>query len=413
MSGLPHYASAVMAALRFRSAEREPLAKLTDTEWKQALLFCDRAQLTLPLGLIAREHLPDWVATRIQRDLEKSAERWTRAKAVYRELAGEFESGGLECAVLKGFSHYPRFVDDPRHRRQGDLDLLLTRPQVHEAYQVALSLGYLPVVPDDSHPTNHLPTLIRKTGWMWSGDYFDPEIPIALELHFGVWDERTELFGPRGLDQFWERRRLRQIEDLCFTGFDSGDETAIACLHALCHLLRGSLRPSHIYEMAWMLDGSAGDETFWKSWREAHDPSLRTLEAITFAMAQSWFDCGVSATAQDEMDRLPYELKRWLELYSWSPLSARFRPNKDELWLHWSLLDSTRSRMQVLGRRLLPRGLPGAVDTVTVPREQLTWRVWWQARWRYLRYLASRGLHHVRALVPTVRSALRWFGLTA
>ncbi|HLH00017.1 MAG TPA: nucleotidyltransferase family protein [Bryobacteraceae bacterium] len=413
MNGLPPYVGAVLAALRFRSPQPQALATLDEAGWRQALLFCDRSQLTLPLALTSREYLPQWVATRIDRDLEKSAERWQRVKNAYAEAATAFESAGLECAVLKGFSHYPRFVGHPHHRYQGDLDLLFTPAQVHEAYQAARDLGYVPIAADDSHPTNHLPTLIRKTGWIWTGDYFDPEIPIALELHFGVWDERTELFAPAGIEEFWNRRRQRRIDDLCFTGFHPADETAIACLHVMCHLLRGSLRPSHVYEMAWMLDRSTADEAFWETWRELHDPFLRRLEATCFALSERWFRCGMPAAALDEIERLAAELKRWLDLYSWSPLSSPFRPNKDELWLHWSLLDCGRSRMRVLARRLLPRGLPGAVDTVTVPREQLTWSVRWRARCRYMGYLASRVLHHARALLPTVRSAIRWFGSTA
>ena len=34
--------------------------------------------------------------------------------------------------------------------------------------------------------------LIRKTGWKWREDYFDPEMPTAVELHFAFWNERAE-----------------------------------------------------------------------------------------------------------------------------------------------------------------------------------------------------------------------------
>ncbi len=386
------------------------LTQLSEADWRKALTFCERTQLILPLGLTNREHLPDWVRARIDSDLAKNAQRWSRMQGVYREAAAAFQAQGIECAVMKGFSHCPRFVADPRQRWQGDLDLLFDETQVRTAYQAALELGYVPIIADDPHPTNHLPTLIRKTGWTWQGDYFDINLPISLELHYDVWDEETERFGPIGLEQFWERRRARRIDNLDFVGFEPADEIAVAALHLLCHMLRGSLRPSHVYEMAWMLDHSAEDRALWNSWRVLHDPSLRRLEAICFALAQQWFDCGMPAAAVEEIEALPPEVKRWLDTYSGSPLVGRFRPNKDELWLHWSLLDSPRARLAVLRRRLFPQNLPGPVDAVTIPEQQLTWRIRLRARWKYLNFLAARSLHHLRALPPTAWSAIGWFG---
>jgi hypothetical protein len=407
---IPLYARAVLAALQFRSQQFDLLEALTDPDWKAALAWCDRTQLTLPLGLASREHLPGDVRARIDCDLQRTAQRWERTQTVYRETAGSFEAAGLECVVMKGFSHWPRFVDDVRHRWQGDLDLLFTADQVRQAFEAALELGYVPIIENDPHPTNHLPTLIRKTGWTWSGDHFDPDMLLPLELHFAVWDQETERFGPAGLEQFWDRRQRREIDDLRFSGFHPADEVAVASLHMLCHLLRGSLRPSHVYEIAWMLDRSAGDDAFWDCWRRLHDASLRRLEAVCFALAQCWFDCRMPQAAAEETDMLPLEVKRWLATYSGSPLAGLFHPNKDELWLHWSLLDSSRDRIAVLRRRLIPQNLPGPADAFTIPESQLTWRIRWRARWKYAAYLAARSLHHLRALLPTARSAIRWLG---
>ena len=410
---IPLYARAVLAALQFRCQEFELLAELSEPEWKAALTWCDRTQLTLPLGLTSREHLPGHAQLRIDRDLRRTSQRWERTKAVYREVAASFESAGLECVVMKGFSHWPRFVGDVRHRWQGDLDLLFTQHQVRQAFEVALELGYVPIIEDDPHPTNHLPTLIRKTGWTWRGDHFDPDMILPLELHFAVWDHKTECFGPAGLEQFWQRRQSREIDGLRFRGFDPADEIAVASLHVLGHMLRGSLRPSHVYEIAWMLDRSSADPTLWGCWHQLHDASLRRLEGICFALAQIWFDCRMQEAAAQEIQLLPLEVKRWLAIYSGSPLAGLFHPNKDELWLHWSLLDTSWDRMAVLRRRLIPQNLPGPADAFTIPEGQFTWRIRWRARWKYVEYLAARSLHHLRALLPTARSAIRWFGSTA
>jgi MFS family permease len=406
---IPAYARAILAALRFRTPNPELLAGLNEQDWRKALTFCDRTQLTLPLALTNGKHLPDWVRLRVENDLRKNAQRWLRIQAAYREAAGAFKAAGIECVVMKGFSHCPRFAAHPSQRWQGDLDLLFDEREIRTAYGIARELGYEPIIEGDPHPTNHLPTLIRRTGWIWRGDHFDPEIPISLELHFDVWDKETERFGPSGLEELWGRRRMRQIDDLCFNGFAPPDEIAVASLHLLCHMLRGSLRPSHVYEIAWMLDQSVTDAELWTSWRELHDPSLRRLEAICFALAERWFDCALPDAAREEIDLLPPDVTRWLESYAGSPISGRFHPNKDELWLHWSLLNSTADRLGVLSRRLLPQTLPGPVDAVTIPKEQRTFAIRWRARWRYVSYLAARGVHHLRTLLPTAWGALRWF----
>jgi predicted MFS family arabinose efflux permease len=399
----------VLAALRFSSPDFGPLGELSEKDWKKALHFCDRTQLTLFLGLTCREHLPEWVRARIDGNLRSNAARWELTKSTYREVAAVFEPAGLEFLVLKGFTHYPRFVSDPRHRSQGDLDLLLPRTDVSRAFDIAAGLGYQPIS-ERSLPIDHLPMMIRKTGWIWRGDFFDAESPISLELHFQLWDEPTERFEPAGLDEFWPRRQSRELDDVRFTAFHPADELAYAALHLLRHLLRGSARPFHIYELAWHLQHSAEDAAFWSNWSQLHHASLRRLEAICFSLAQHWFDCSVSPVVEDEIRNLPSDLTRWLTMYSASPLTTRFRPNKDEVWLHWALLDSRAARWTVLRRRLLPEQLPNAQDAVHVPQQQLTWSLRFARRFRIAAYFASRASHHIRALPAVAWSAMRWFG---
>jgi hypothetical protein len=252
--------------------------------------------------------------------------------------------------------------------------------------------------------------MIRKTGWQWRGDLFDPEIPVALELHFRLWDPDTEHFGPAGLDQFWERRERRDLEGLSFTALHPVDAVAYSSLHLLRHLLRGDVKPFHVYELASLLHQTAAADSFWSKWKEWHDPSLRQLEAICFSLAHRWFDCRLSDAASEEVALLPPEVNRWLELCAFSPLAGRVHPNKDELWLHWSLIDSQRGKWSMLHRRLLPQLPPGPVDAVHIPENEITWRIDLRRRWRYLRYATSRVAHHAAALPGVAVGAAQWFG---
>jgi MFS family permease len=363
----------------------------------------------LALGTVCGDQLPEPVRQRIHRDLANNATRWDHTQATYREVAALFDSQGIEYAVLKGFTHCPLFVPDPRRRPQGDIDFLFTPEQALHARDVVPQLGYEPIVPDDRHPIDHLPTMIRKTGWQWRGDFYDPDAPLSIELHFRLWDKQTERFAPRGIDCFWERRQSRELEGLRFTELHLVDTIAYSTLHALRHLLRGDPRLCNFYELACLLQRRADDEPLWDAWLDLHDESLRRLEAICFALAQRWFGCRLPEAAAEEIVGLSPDVTRWLETFSWSPVAGLFRPNKDEMWLHGALLDSRRDRVAVVRRRLLPERLPGPGGSVHVPDDQKTWRVRLQGHFRYLQYAVSRVGHHARALPSVIGSAIRWF----
>ena len=404
---IPVYAQAVFDALNFATPSFDALGHLTDAEWSQLIDFCHRTQLAMPFALRCHDGLPAWVADRFNQDLANNAERWQRTKVWHRQASGAFEAAGLEFVTLKGFTHAPCFVDDPRHRAQGDFDLLFPRDQVKAALDVALGLGYEPLDGRDRHPVDHLPTLIRKTGWEWRGDYFDPEMPLSLELHFRLWDAGTEGFAVPGVEHFWERRQRRTIEDLEFTSLATIDLPGYASAHALRHLLRGDSRPSHIYEIAYFLEHNS-DAEFWRVWRDTHDQQLRRVQAICFAIARQWFGCRLPPIAQEEVEQLPEPVGAWLAAYSHAPVINLFHATKDELWLHLSLLDPSYSRLRILRRRLMPLQLPGPVDAVHLPDGAISWRVRLRRAWRYLLFITSRTWHHARAFVPTLWSGTAW-----
>jgi predicted MFS family arabinose efflux permease len=132
------------------------------------------------------------------------------------------------------------------------------------------------------------------------------------------------------------------------------------------------------------------------------------LEAVAFRLAEDWFGCRLADAARQEVDRLPEAVAGWFPRYSRSAIEALHRPNKHELWLHLSLVDSWSARMNVLRRRLVPSRLPGPVDAVFVPDRQVTRRLRWRRRIRFLLYLAGRVAHHTRVLPSVVWHGSRW-----
>ena len=401
---LPREVAAVLAALGFSERAQINFADFTDAQWKTTLAFTDRAGLTLILGARFREFLPGWVRERIERNLAGNTERLLRLRSALGEIARLFASRRIEYLLLKGFSQDAGYVADPRLRMSGDLDLFTPRDSLIPGRDALCSLGFEALQGTEQLPTDHLPPMLRKTGWQWREDFFDPEIPPAVDLHFQFWNVSTERIEAPGIHAFWDRR----IEQDGIPMLHPADRLGYAALHLLRHLLRSSVRVYHVYELAYFLEGHAGNDEFWDSWRTLHAEPLRRLEAISFRLAIQWFDCRVAPALREEIDCLSGGIPSWFDHYAASPLEALFHPNKHELWLHFALLDSARDRRSVFFRRVVPLTMPGPVDAVFVPEHLMTWRLRVRKRVKYVAHLIERTTHHTRTLPLTFWHGLLW-----
>ncbi len=375
-------------------------AGLTAPPWHDVLEFADRHSLTLILGAIAGDALPDWVRERIAVNLTENTERLARTTALQDQVNEWLTAAAIPYIFLKGTTQSPHFVSDPRLRAQYDLDLYCPPQDAHRAWNLLVERGHEPVEKPGKHATDHLPALVRKTGWEYrGGSHFDPEIPLAIEVHFQFWDEHTERLRAPGVEEFWTRRNGHAL--------DTADALAYAALHLLRHLLRGSARACNVYEIAWFLERHSDEDQFWNRWRELHAPELRRLEVIAFRLAREWFGCALGPAAEEEVSTLPAPVAEWFEAFAFSPLESQFHPNKDELWLHLALLDSSRDKVAVVRRRLLPP-LPGPVDAICIPERQLTLGRRALKYARTTRFLAGRAVFHIHAFATLLQSGVRW-----
>lgn len=396
----------LVSALEFNRGETRLAYRPVD--WGAFLKLADEEHLTLGVGARNLPDLPDPVKREIAERRSRNAVRMERIREAYRAIAARFQNEGIEHVVLKGFSHWPCYVADPVDRPQYDLDLWCRPADMERARAVLRDLGYEPLFEENGVPVDHLPPMTMKNGWHWRGDYFDPDMPVSVELHFRLWDASTEHLDLPGLGEFWDRRTLRNVGDFCFPALDRVDTVAYAALHFLRHLLRGDFRLCHPYELAHFLDHTAGWDDFWRRWRGVHDEPLRRLQAVAFQLSASWFNCRLPAHVAEEYAQLPEPTRNWFTELSRAPLVGKERPNKNELWLHLSLLHSTASRVAVAKRRLLPR-THRARYAPHIPESSTTRRIRWARRVFQVRFTVSRLRHHVRALVPTLSGGLRWW----
>jgi hypothetical protein len=388
--GLPAGAAAVLAALHFAEPRPEGLVRLTGGEREVALDFCHHAGLTL----LVREVHPE--AT--ERDAANNLLRLRALEETYSWLAGL----PVDFVALKGITQCDLFGIRPADRAQSDIDLYCPRETVETVRDALLAAGYQPIAGLEAFPTDHLPALMRPSTWQWCGEFFDPKMPLAIELHFQFWNPRLERLAAEGVDAFWTRRMLRTVGSTNLAVLSPADAVAYAALHLLKHVLQGDTRPFHVYEIASFLHGHADDEAFWTEWRRLHSDSLRRLETVSFLLAESWFGCRLAGAVREEAEQLPAATRMWFEEFGTSPAVQRFRANKDELWLHLSLLDSRRDALYVARRRLIPCNLPPPARATSTASSSAVYAAWFAGRLR----------HHAVSLVTTLTSGVRWWWRT-
>jgi hypothetical protein len=307
--------------------------------------------------------------------------------------------------VMKGSAQWPNYCTDLRTRPQYDLDLYCPAHALDAAARAVQSLGYEPFGSNREAPIDHLPPMIRKTGWRPRGDYYDPNMPLTVELHFRLWDQDTEHFRVDGAESFWDRRVVRDVEGLSIPTLHRADGLSYSTWHLVRHLLRGDVRGYHVYELAHFLHHTAADDPFWQMWRCGKASTL--VESLAFRLAMEWFECDTNSIVQQLCRSLPVPISRWFDLFAWSPLTTWERPNKDELFLHASLVKEWPARLHIARRRLFPfRISPITVDAhVPVP----DWRLRLKRRLLAPWFIGRRSLHHARTFAPLLWNGVRWW----
>lgn len=383
----------VLRALRFHDADPAALSVYPARVWPRILNETDAAHLTLALGIRCREFLPPSARERVDQNLRDNLERQRRLWTTYREIAAALGDCDTEFVVLKGAAHWPYFCESPFHRPQYDFDLWIDSRRVNAARAIAGELGFAPVPGRRDGPSDHLPTMIRRTGWRWRGDYYDPEMPPSLELHLRLWDPVTEQIEVSGLDSFWRRREVRDVAGCSIPVLSLPDTLSYAALHVLRHLLRGDLRAYHVYELAHFLEHSSEDAAFWNTWADVNDSAFRILQGVAFQLAREWFHCRAHSFAEEAVKNPPPSVRNWFRRFAYSPLQER--PNKDELLLHLGLIADARGRRRILSRRLFPHPAVATHDPHVPAKSPLrnVSQFFYRARFLWLRLV-----HHTRAL---------------
>jgi hypothetical protein len=378
---IPPEVVALLSALQRGEPDVKPLSRLSDHEWMSLLEFCDIAHLTLPLAQLPMDGFPRWVVERLEINLADNAQRFARIKEIYREAADALNRSGVEHIVIKGFTQAPDYVASPRLRAQSDFDLLCRPVQIGAAQAALEAIGYRDTQSAKDFRADHVPALVRHTEWIWKGNPFDPEMPLGIDLHFCLWNEQAMRFSVP-VDEFWNRRITRTVEDLTFPALHPVDQLGYLALHILRNILRGEWIVNLVRELAVFLHVHARDDLFWESWSEMHAGSLQSSEAIAFYYARAWFGCTMHPQVENAIADLSATQLHLLSRTSMSGIENMFRKNKDSVWLHMTFLASARDRGTILKRVFIPARVSSidspAVLTRNKRRVQSTSNRWGQ-----------------------------------
>jgi len=406
----------LMDALRFQDANKQGLRNASDAEWTRVLSHWHTVRLTLPLRKAGGDEMPVWVQERIGTFLADNATRFERIKEAYSRVGKALDEAGVDHLVLKGFSLWPGYTEHPKFRPQSDIDLYCRPETILRAREALLALGYTSKPEWGRLSPEHLSPLIPLQSWTWRGNYFDPEIPASIELHFAWWDGVATHLHPQGLHDFWKRRVRRAVDDVSFTALDPVDNLGYTAINLLGNLLGGIVAVEQMYSLARFLHTFADDRPFWQRWRILHPDSLRQLEAISFLTASKWFACRLSCEAQEEVDRLQPGVHRFFRHFSKAALSSEYLRNKDGLWLQLELIESKSEKAAVLFQRVFPVRKstiqPLAADDTSEDAKGKTYSRpdhLTRKSVAFVKWFIARGVHHLLLLGTTLRRGLAFW----
>ena len=364
---IPAEFAAALQALQLQGEDARALQSMSDIQWRELLPMLDRSRMTLPLAQRGYSGLPCWVQERLRSNLADTAQHWRRVlQAAYCEAAAALDAVAVEHLVLKGFTQAPEFVARPEFRRQYDLDLYIQRWQIPTAVRALQEIGYFRLRKEEDCPgSDHVAPLARFGEWKWNGSFYDPHVPPVIEIHYCLWNDALNAIAVPEIEEFWNRRKRRRIEDLAFPSLDPIDHVGYLALHILREVFKGEPPLHLVREMATFVHWRADDSPFWGEWRRNHSARMRSMEAIAFWLASAWFSCRLPEAVKEEIDALSPLVRSWLERWGSVPFECLFRRTREGRLLQFVLADSHEARRTIVRMALLPGNISSPAEVAS------------------------------------------------
>ena len=392
------------------------VTSLSEHQWETYLKKLDRAGMVFHFLSRLRLHgdfeaTPPRIQVRLKKNLQDQTDRHLLISREFLEFNRSLQEKKIRYVCLKGLTAFPDFVDDPIHHIQSDHDFLIYPEDLECANEVFLGLGFEPVDSHSGRNVDHLPTLVKCSGWRWKGNFYDPEIPRAIELHFRLWDAEFEGISIHSLEEVWQNSIVREISGIRIPVLSRQDALTYAVMHAFRHLLRNDLRLSHLYELAFFLNRSVHDTAFWNVFGEKlrHCPTSLKVTATMFQLARHCFEPEVSPLVLEFVARyLPPAGQLWIKKFGRKEALSSYRQSKSGLFLQINFTSTRREGWLKIWKKLLPQHLPPKYLGIKIPEGQKTILQRSREGFRFLEQICKRSVFHACSLLVFVIRLPLW-----
>jgi hypothetical protein len=326
------------------------LPSLDTLGWRKLLSFLDEHGLTL---LFRRKFpnasLPDWVNQRLEQNFAENSKRYDSILFQQRKILRAFAAQNIDATLLKGLAIALQAYPDMRDRVQYDLDFFIRPAQLQQAARVCLDSGYQL---DKEQTPDHI-CMVPPETYVWRGNFFDPLIPLKIELHGQLWHDRYYI-DLSGLLSEPETIAAQDVRLQPARLLSAVDQFVFLNLHFFRHLFQNQVRLSHLYEMGVFLKDA-------RIWSDAMDRvgerlSARGILLLNLHLVLQLFRLPKQTmpVGADESD-LPFPVRTWLRNDAVNDLISRFYGNKNHVLLQ---MEFSGARRQVLKSALAVHRLP-------------------------------------------------------
>jgi hypothetical protein len=300
------------------------LSSLDDPTWHELLRFLDENGLTLLFRRrFAHAALPGWISQRLEKNFRDNQKRYETILTQQAEILRAFTEKNIETTLLKGTALARQTHPDPSDRVQYDFDFLVRPDQLRRAEAILANQGYR----RDSRQTPDHVCMVPPEKYRWTGNFFDPRIPLKVELHDCLWHNHYRI-DLDGLLSSPETVPAKNIGLQPARILSPVDQFLFLNLHFFRHLFQNQVRLSHLFEIAILLEqfevwpsvlertkeSRAGQQILILNWR---------LLAQLFGMPEKKLSSPI-----DDVD-LPTTVQIWLERDAVDDLLSRFSRNKN------------------------------------------------------------------------------------
>ncbi len=299
-------------------------SSLDDATWYKLLRFLDENGLTLLFR--RRFHqaaLPEWVRQRLQKNFEDNNKRYETILARQTEILHAFAQKDIETTLLKGTALALQTYPGPPDRVQYDFDFLVRPEQLRHAEQILADRGYHR---EPRQTPDHI-CMVPPQSYTWNGNFFDPRIPLKVELHDRLWHNRYRI----DLDGLLSKPETVPAEDTRLRParlLSPVDQFLFLNLHFFRHLFQNQVRLSHLFEVGVLLKQVEIWPAAWER-TKARRSAQQILLVNCHLIAQLFSSPSEEIPFINDQLEPPPAVKIWLRQDALNDLFSRFPGNKN------------------------------------------------------------------------------------